>query len=289
MMPSPAHIMTVNDFLAGDVDLCSPPEVFTLVSQALDDDTKGANDIAELIERDPSLSARMLKIVNSAFFGFPARIKSISHAVTILGDRDLRMLVMTTSVVERFADQPNSLLSMRDFWAHSLKVALCAKFLAARHPKKRQLSSVFISALLHDIGRLVMYTKAPDLARFAALTAKTERGTEIDAEIASFGFSHADLGGALLNRWKVPESLQHAAYFHHQPELADSDQDEVTLVYIANKLAHADFMSEESIHAHISPDDPVWLRIDLPYNVITPVLTDVTEQFELSYSLFFGR
>tara|TARA_R110002074_G_scaffold402348_1_gene608389 strand:+ start:30372 stop:31241 length:870 start_codon:yes stop_codon:yes gene_type:complete len=289
MTGSAANILSIKDFLTGDIDLCSAPEIFMRVTKTLDDDTKDANDLAKIIQQDPSLSARMLRIVNSAFFGFPAMVKSIDQAITILGNREIRLLVMTTSVVEKFSNMPNSILNMREFWSHSLRVALFAKFLAERHPKKRQLSSVFISALLHDIGRLILYTKAPDLARAAALLTKTNQVSEVDAEISTFGFSHADIGGALLEMWKIPESIQNAAYFHHQPELATSHQDETMIVYLANKLAHADASSEESIFENVSPEDRVWMQLDLPYSVITPVAAEVEEQFAQTYSLFFSH
>ena len=147
MTGSAANILTLNDFLTGEIDLCSVPEVFMRVTKTLDDDTKDANDLAKIIQQDPSLSARMLRIVNSAFFGFPATVKSIDQAITILGNREIRLLVMTTSVVEKFSNMPSSILNMREFWSHSLRVALFAKFLAERHPKKRQLSSVFITVI----------------------------------------------------------------------------------------------------------------------------------------------
>lgn len=288
MTRTSANICTVEDFLTGEIDLCSPPEIFSRITQALDDPLKNANDIAAIIGQDPSLSARMLKIVNSAFFGFPATIKTIDHAISILGNREVRMLVMTTSVVEKFSSMPNSILDMREFWMHSLKTALFAKFLADNHPKKRQLTSAFISGLLHDIGRLILYTKAPDLARAAALLAKAYEISEIEAEASIFGFNHAELGGALLALWEIPLPIQNSASFHHQPTLATSDKDETNIIYLANKLAHADTTSEETIAATILPEDKIWENIDMPYGIVVPASVQVKEQFNQTYTLFFS-
>ena len=288
MTRTAANICTLDDFLTGEIELCSPPEVFMRITQALDDPMKNAKDVANIIEQDPSLAARMLKIVNSAFFGFPATVKTIDHAIAILGNREIRMLVMTTSVVEKFSSMPNSILDMREFWAHSLKTALFAKFLADNHSKKRQLSSVFISGLLHDIGRLILYTKAPDLARAAALLVKANKVSEIEAESSTFGFNHAELGGALLEMWKIPESIQSAASFHHQPEMATSNQDETNIIYLANLLAHADTTSEETISATILPEDEIWENINIPYGIVTPASAQVNEQFSHTYAMFFS-
>lgn len=284
-----ANICSLDDFLTGGINLCSPPEIYMRITQALDDPMSNAKDIANIIEQDPSLSIRMLKIVNSAFFGFPATVKTIDHAISILGNREISMLVMTTSVVEKFSTMPNSILDMKEFWAHSLETALFAKFLADKHPKKRQLSSVFISGLLHDIGRLIIYMKAPDLARAAALMVKAGGVTEVSAETTTLGFNHAELGGALLTMWKIPESIQCAAAFHHQPELATSNQDETNIIYLANQLTHADKSSDDSLFESMSPDDAVWEKLNVPYGVIIPVAAEVKEQFSHTYEMFFGN
>jgi len=280
---------SINDFLAGDIDLCSPPAIFMRITQALDNENNNANDIAKIIQQDPSLSARMLKVVNSAFFGFPATIKSIDHAITILGSSEIRLLVLTTSVVEQFSNMPKSQLNMDTFWAHSLETALFAKHLASEHPKKRLLSSAFVSGLLHDIGRLVLYSKAPDLARAADLLSQSGQVSEIDAEISTFGFSHADIGGALLALWQIPESIQFSASFHHQPESASNHLEETLLIHLANRLAHADKSSEESLMLELPPEDSAWQSSGLPYGVIASVIDEVKQEFSQTQQLFFGH
>jgi len=288
MSRTAANICTMSDFLSGEIDLCSTPEVFMRITQTLDDPLKNVKDTAAIIEQDPSLAARLLKIVNSAFFGFPATIKTVDHAVSILGDNEVRMLVMATSVVEKFSSMPNSILDMREFWEHSLKTALFAKFLADNHPKKRQLDSAFISGLLHDIGRLILYTKAPDLSRAASLLVKSSQTSELNAETITFGFNHAQLGGTLLEMWKIPDSIQNATTFHHQPELAISDKDEASIIYLANKLTHIDTTSEEAIDTSRLSDDKIWESIDMPFGIVAPVSGKVNEEFKQTYALFFS-
>jgi len=279
---------TIDDFLAGQIDLCSPPEILTRITQALDDPIKNAGDIAYVIEHDPSLTIRMLKIVNSAFFGFPATVKSVEHAISILGNNEIRSLVMATSMVEKFSNMPDVGIDIRAFWQHSLKTALFAKFLSDNHPKKRQLSSAFISGLLHDIGKLVIYIKAPELVQAASLMAKTKNISEPNAEKSILGFNHAEIGGALLTLWKIPEPIQSSAAFHHQPELAVKHQDEVNIVYIANKLAHADLTSEESLQQEVPPENIAWGKLGMPYGIISVVADEVQEHFERTYALFFN-
>jgi len=279
---------SIKDFLAGDINLSSPPAIIMHITQALDDANNNASDIAKLIQQDPSLSARMLKIVNSAFFGFPATIKSIDHSITILGAHEIRLLVMTSSVVEQFSNMPNTTFNIESFWAHSLKTALFSKHLASEHPKKRQLSSIFVSGLLHYIGRLVLYSKAPDLARSADLLAQSGQVNEIEAEISTFGFSHADIGGALFDLWQIPDSIKNTAKYHHQPELANNDKEEILLVHLASRLARADTSSEESIMLELPPEDSAWLKSGLPYGIIDGIIKETEQEFSHTYQLFFG-
>ncbi|PCH84164.1 MAG: metal-dependent phosphohydrolase [Piscirickettsiaceae bacterium] len=289
MTQTAQNIASVADFLTGEIDLCSPPEIFIRISDVLDNPTTKSTDIAEIIEQDPSLAARMLKIVNSAFYGFPATVQTISKAITILGDREIRLLVMTTSVVEKFSSFPNTLINMKEFWSHSLEVALFAKFLTEHHPKGRQLSSIFISGLLHDIGRLVLYKKAPDLARSAVLLAKARSISDVEAEIATFGFSHADVGGGLLALWKIPDGIQNAAQYHHQPELSETHPLESSLVYLANALVH----EKATLDPHTEPSkltvEPIWEAINLSPRILPAVTESVNEQFNKTYRLFFGH
>lgn len=288
MTQTAQNIASVEDFLTGEIDLCSPPEIFMRISEVLDKPATKATHIAEIIEQDPALAARMLRIVNSAFYGFPASVQTISKAITILGDKEIRLLVMTTSVVNKFSSFPNTLINMKEFWSHSLEVALFAKFLAEHHPKNRQLSSIFISGLLHDIGRLVLYKKAPDIARAAVLLAKAQSIDDVEAEVATFGFSHADVGGALLAMWKIPDGIQNAAKYHHQPDLSRNHVLESSLVYLANALVHEKATLESSTETSQLSNDPAWDAINLSPRILPTVTESVEEQFNKTYRLFFG-
>jgi HD-like signal output (HDOD) protein len=289
MVQTVQNIASVNDFLTGEIDLCSPPEIFMRISEVLDNPTTTAADIAQIIEQDPALTIRMLKVVNSAFFGFPATVQTISKAITILGDREIRLLVMATSVVEKFSSFPNTIISMKEFWSHSLQTALFAKVLAEHHPKNKQLSSIFISGLLHDIGKLVLYKKAPDLSRSAALLRKSNNLNDADAECAVFGFNHSDVGGGLLSMWKIPEAIQQAAEHHHQPEQSNSHQLECSLIYLANQLAHINVATDAPSATEAFSIDPIWDKVNLSSRLIPSVTELVNDQFKETYRLFFNR
>lgn len=279
---------SIRDFLGGKIELYSPPEIFVRITAIMDSPTADASEISHIIEQDPSLAARLLKIVNSAFYGFPGHIDSVAKAITVLGINELRMLVMATSVIERFSNFPNSLISMRDFWSHSLRTALFGKFLAEHHPRKRQLGQVFLCGLLHDIGRIILYDKAPDLSRAAVLQARAEDIPDFEAELEVFGFSHADVGAGLIELWKLPAAFRYAAGFHHHPAEADQYGLECHLVYLANCLANTDILDPDILMDTIPPEDPAWEVIGLPYGVLHEVVAQVDEQFAVTYTQLFG-
>lgn len=279
---------SIADFLGGRLELYSPPEIYVRITEVLDSPTADAEAIGRIVEQDPALVARLLKIVNSAFYGFPGRVDSVSKAVTMLGINELRMLVMATSVIERFSSFPNGLISMRDFWSHSLRTALFAKFLAEQHPKKRHLSSAFMCGLLHDIGRIILYDKAPDLSRAAVLQANAERIPDYEAELDVFGFTHADVGAGLIDLWKLPTVFQITARFHHDPSLADEFQMETAFVYLANCIANVDVLDPEVMMDNLPPEDPAWDTVALQYGILEEVIRQVDEQFTATFTQLFG-
>ncbi len=201
--------LTPADLLKGDLQLTTPPSIYLALKNTINDPKKNIHDAADIIEKDPALSARLLRIVNSAFYGFPAQILSIDRAINLIGFKELQSLVLSTIIIERFTDLPGS-MSMQDFWSRSLKCALITaeidKLNGAQHHE-----SSFICGLLHDIGLLVFYRRIPELAREVDLLLQSEEPlmmqSEATLEQQIIGFDHYQMGAALCQSWKLPELL----------------------------------------------------------------------------------
>lgn len=217
--------------------LASPPEVCMKVMDMVQQDCASAKDFGEVISRDPSLTSRLLRLVNSSFFGLTGRVETVSRAVSILGIRELYNLAVAVSAISSFSNIPNRLVNMDTFWRHSLYTGLLARILARRisvlHPER-----LFIAGLLHDIGSLVLYRQRTDIARDLLLIAEGDEDMLCQAEIDTLGFSHADVGALLLGQWRLPEALQEAVGCHHDPAAAASAQLEAALVHLGNALAN---------------------------------------------------
>jgi len=146
--------------------LVSLPAVCVRLNEMVDDPACSAEDMGRVINQDAALTARLLRIANSPMYGFTTKIDTVSRAVTVLGTKQVRDISLATAAVKTFQGIPNTLVSMQSFWEHSIYCALCARTLAM-DCLRRQREAVFVAGLLHDIGELVLYNRAPDLSRKA--------------------------------------------------------------------------------------------------------------------------
>ncbi|HET8808457.1 MAG TPA: HDOD domain-containing protein, partial [Methylophaga sp.] len=153
------------------LELVSAPTTYARLDALISDPDSAIDDISAIINTDPALATRLLKIVNSPYYGFPSQIKTISRAITIIGTRELTHLVLATSVMNAFRGIPANMMDMDTFWRHSLACAMTAKYLAeATHQSNAE--QYFIAGLLHNIGSLVLYQSLPELAREAINSAR---------------------------------------------------------------------------------------------------------------------
>ena len=229
--------LTAQDLISDNLDLVSLPEVVTKLNQMVDDPGCTAADIGEMISLDAALSARLLKVVNSPFYSFPSQVDTISMAITIIGTRALRDLVLATSVTGHFRSIPGDLVNIDTFWHHSLGCATAARAIAD-HLKISNSERFFIAGLLHDIGKLVMFLAQPDLSR-QVLELSAQAGTDLASlETSAFGFDHAELGCELLREWRLPDSLYEPVAHHHNLAAAGQYHKETAAVHLANAIAN---------------------------------------------------
>ncbi len=279
--------LSIDTLLTGDVDLASPPEIYLKINEVIDDPTKTARDAEQVIQYDPGLSARLLRLVNSAFYGFPGQITSISRAVTILGMRELRDLVLATVVVERFGQLPNKLMTMREFWRVSVRLALMAQVMKQHVAHGRQLESVFICGLLHEIGRLVIYARIHELARAAILLSEQEKVEETEAERSVYGFDHYQLAAELARRWHLPESIVTTIHFHGHPEDAGNFSRETALVTLASRLSLEDVRTSRQLEAALPGLVKLMELLRLESAMLPQILEEADKDFDSVFKVFY--
>lgn len=225
--------LTAKDLVTGSVRLISLPEVCIRVNEMLDDPAVTAEELGNVISQDTSLTARLLKVVNGSYYGFEAKIETVSRAVTVVGLRELRGLVIAASAVETFLNVPDEIFDKVRFWRHSVYCGLIARLLAERchvlHSER-----LFVAGLLHDIGKLIVAQRLPDEAKMISAETESSQRPEFEVEEEILGFNHSEVGGELMHGWSMPETLFESVAYHHTPKQAKVGVMEACLIHIAN-------------------------------------------------------
>lgn len=230
--------ISASDLVHDISGLITLPDVYLRINRIVDDPDSMIEDIAKAISQDPSFTVRLLKIANSALYSFPSSVNTVSRAVTIIGTSQIRNLALSMSVAKSFDGLPNDLVSMENFWKHSLLCALSARILA-RQAGRCDPEALFTAGLLHDIGELIIFNKLPGPAK-EALILVLDSVDELpvnEAEHQIIGFDHADVGGELARQWKLPPLLEECIAHHHHIENAKRYPRETALTHIANVFA----------------------------------------------------
>lgn len=267
------------ELLKGYVEVSSLPMVHMKLNDAINNPRKSMADIAKIIREDPGLTARLLRLVNSAFYNFPSKVETISQAVTIVGTQQLGALALATSVMNMFKGIPQDLVSMDSFWRHSIGCGLAARVLAT-YRREANAERFFVAGMLHDIGRLLMYTKTIDQSREALVLSKNNNELLYAAELEVFGFTHAVVGGVMLQAWKLPNSLEEVVMYHHNPKAAAKFPVETAIVHVADIIAHG-MQLGSSGETYVPPmDEEAWASLGLPPSILSASLDQVERQFQ---------
>jgi len=271
--------LTAESLVNKSLELVSPPTTYSQINELMNDPNSSADDVSAIINMDPALTTRLLKVVNSPYYGFPSQVNTISRAITIIGTRELTHLVLATSVINAFNGIPTNLINMDEFWRHSLACAIAAKNLALRCGQ-RAVERFFISGLLHNIGSLVLYQSMPELAKEAINSARFGHEVIFQAEQRVIGFDHTEVGQALVKAWRLPDSLEDVVRYHHAPSQAKQFPIEVAIVHIADIMVSSAEMGHGGDH-HVPPLDPkAWESLGLDEQVLPELLQQVSEQLD---------
>jgi HD-like signal output (HDOD) protein len=269
--------VNIKQLTDGVPSLGSYAGVIAQIEVVLNDSHSNLANLAEIIERDPDLSARLLRLGNSAFFGFANRLETVSEATSLIGIQQVMDLLMATSVVEVFEGIATDLVNMESFWKHSLACGIGARCLAIAR-QLPEAEKFFVAGLLHDLGRLVLLSKVPKKAAEVFVHYQSGRMLLRDAEREVLGFDHAQIGEELLRGWHYPAKLIHAVAYHHHPMSAGFFQLESSVVHLADYLVHAMQMGNSGEHFVPPLSIPAWERVGLTTGVLESVMDSIDEQ-----------
>ena len=217
-------------------DIPTLPASVLRVMQMIEDPFCSSSDLAKVIQADPAMAAKVLKLANSSYYGFRQKIGNIPQAVTLLGFATLKNTLLAAAVFDMFRVAGTG-FDLPALWTHSVTAATAAKLLAkrARYPHSEK---AFTAALMHDVGKIILARFIPQGLSEIVAVIQTENMAMYDAENKVLGLSHPALGAWVLGRWGLPSPIVEAVEFHHHPTRAQNGFDLAGIVYLANILAH---------------------------------------------------
>ena len=261
----------------------SLPEIPAIVSdlnEVIANPLSSAEDIANVVNKSPSLTATLLRIVNSALYGCPSKIDKVSQAVTLIGTKEIFGLALGISVVSIFKKIPKDIINMYSFLRHSIACGIIARILAA-HKNLQHTEQLFVSGLLHDLGRVLLYIYFPDDSLRILHNCKESERLLYEEEDAYLGCNHTHIVQYLLQHWKLPLVLENNVFHHHNPSEAQN-KIPATIVHLADIMVNALGMGSSGERFVPPLDNQAWEDLNISTSCFKIVVKQAKHQF---YSL----
>lgn len=266
--------LTIEQVIREIQQLPSPSAVVLEILASFDREDIEVADLVQKLGRDQGLTARVLRVANSPFYGISSKVGSVGEAVVVLGFHNVRALVAAAGIISQFPASEGDGLDRLAFWQHGIGTGVCARVLASSVGKEPELA--FTAGLLHDIGRLVLDAYFHE--EFAAAVARCteEDATLLDAEGAVIGLDHAQVGYELARRWKFPLAIQQAIRDHHSPEREPATLTD--LVHVANALCHALDIGNAGYEMVPPLSSGSWTRLGLNWETMPALMAEIERQ-----------
>ncbi|MCD6166955.1 HD family phosphohydrolase [candidate division KSB1 bacterium] len=258
------------------------PEVVEKVLALVDDPETSTANLAKIISNDQALMSKVLKVVNSAYYGLPRKISTLTQATVILGFNTIKNLVLTASVFSTFgSDGVQKRFSRADFWAHSLGCATGCKILSKRI-RFGLPEEAFVAGLIHDMGKVVIDQFLPqDFGAILDLV-DSEKIRIIDAEKKVLGVDHTQIGQWLAEKWNLPPHLVAAIAYHHAPQFAGENKKIVAIVHLSDAIARLEHLGYGGDHQAPIIDSKSWEMLSIPEDELGEIICEIREEFDKS-------
>lgn len=285
LVPTEKHRLQPEQVVEEELELASLPDIFNQIADAIRNPRSSAAFVAEVISKDVAVSAKLLKMVNTPFFGFPSRIDTLSRAVTVVGTDQLANLALGISIITAFENVPEDYFTLKDFWLHSIACGIIARLMAAELGIEED-ERFFVAGLLHDIGRMVVLKNRAEAAVKVLGPAQTSTLGLLDIEHQVWACDHADIGGEILKAWRLPPFLHIMASDHHRP--MDSEMDEVApILHVADFMTHALGIGSSGTHLVPELDTVAWNKTGLSKDSLVTIARQAEIQSQEVMKAFF--
>lgn len=262
-----------------------PTIIFELNKYLQDPDTSIAK-VSETIEKDQAMALKILKLVNSAFYGFHSRIGDIRNAVILLGYNSVRNAIVSLSVIKSFSTKlaPEG-FNIRDFWKHSLAVAVTGKSLA-QLSRLESADNCFVGGLLHDVGKIILAQFFPDLFVKVWLASQDEYPSFYEAEKNVIPIDHTKIGAHLATNWQLPPGLADTIRWHHMYTAENENADLILIIYLSNIIVNT-YNVDPELRIDVTAMHPEAVKFMM--NLVEDVsdwFAGLTEEIETAHAFF---
>jgi putative nucleotidyltransferase with HDIG domain len=264
----------------------SPPILYYQLREKLDDPETTFDDLAAIIKTDTAMSARLLKIVNSAFYGFDDKVDTLTHALNIVGTEQLTDLALAAIVTSKFQGIPRDLINMETFWMHSIGCGIAARRIA-KHVPGVEAEKMYLGGMLHDIGSLIFFKESPETAKKILMRCKESGENLFKVEKEVLGYDHAEVGALLLTEWKLSERLVEMVKYHHQPGNAGDCMQEACIIALADAMVYEMKIGNSGEPGVPELDPRVWEMIPISDEEMKTLQEEITAQVDDTVRMFF--
>lgn len=268
--------LSISEVVARIRDLPSLPVVVLDLLNTIGKEDIDVKSLADRVARDQAITAKVLRLANSSFYGMSRKVTTIPQAISILGFETVGTLITAAAVTEQFSGSAQSAFNYVAFWRHALGTAICARVLAKTLHVNQEYA--FVAGLLHDIGRLVLVTFFSEQYE-EVMTYRADHDCYLfEAEFEVLQIDHAVIGEALTQAWKFPEAMQKAVAHHHKPR-AQEDSSLAAIVHVSDVLSHALDLSGERDELVPPLSDAIWTSLGIGEAAMMQILKETEMQF----------
>ena len=252
------HSERLLDLVKDTSSLPTLPELYQKLHDVLNSPNSSMKEVSDIISSDIAMTAKVLQLVNSAFFALPTHIDSIHQAVSLLGIETINSIVLTTRVFDKFDEKQVAAFKIRDMYSHSIAVgAYAGRIIKHRLKDKKTAEEATFAGMVHDLGKLVMINNQNEVWREAYKQAINEKKPLYLFEQESLGITHAEIGAYLLGLWGLSDNIVEAVAFHHEPSKSINQEfGVITATHLANQFQH---------HPNEEENDQTIMRLDSDY------------------------
>lgn len=266
-------------------EISTLPEVFMRLDSAINAPNSSFQYIADLISEDVALSLRILKVANSTLYGFPTPIETIPRAMSVIGTKELRDLILASTVVDMFADFNLPGTSMKDYWKHSIVCAVGCRVIAIMR-RESNVERYYLAGILHDVGRLLVASQCQSQYQDIINECITNKRVLQQVEREVLGFDHCEVSGLLMRRWSVGDFHQECVRYYCDPSEAEHFPVAAAVVHLATIVANALDIGDAAGHPVPPMDESAWALLNLSLDDLDDIVEKVEEQYLEAVNIF---